>query len=100
MISAHLMCVENSLDDAAVQRIVELFNLNWASSQLCKPFPEGDPVEDAAERVGKALAEGKGVLREVGHDAIFAMHAIKAFRLPPEAATSERVEGVCKLSAR
>jgi len=97
MISAHMMCVDNKFDDAAAGRIAELFNLNWAGSKLCKPFPEGDPVKDASERVGKALAEGRGVLREVGHDVIFAMHAIKAFRMLPETATPERVEGVCKL---
>lgn len=44
-----------------------------------------------------ALAEGGGVLRQVGHDAIFAMHAIKAFRMLPETATPERVDGVRKL---
>jgi len=97
MISAHMMCVDNDLDDAAASRIVELFDLNWASKKLCKPFPEGDPVADASEQVGKALAQGGGVLREVGHDAIFAMHAIKAFRMLPEIATKERVDGVCRL---
>lgn len=97
MISAHLMCVDNQLDDAAATRIVELFDLNWAPSKLCKPFPEGDPVPDATERIGKSLAEGGGVLREVGHDAIFAMHAIKAFRMLPQTATRERVDGVCDL---
>lgn len=97
MISAHMMCVDNNLDDAAAARIVQLFDLNWAPSKLCQPFPEIDPVDDATERVGKALAEGNGVLREVGHDAIFAMHAIKAFRMMPETATPERVDGVCQL---
>jgi len=97
MISAHMMCIDNDFDDAAATRIVKLFNLNWAPSKLCKPFPEGDPEKDACERVGKALAEGGGVLRQVGHDAIFAMHAIKAFRMLPETATPERVKGVCKL---
>ncbi len=97
MISAHLMCVDNEFDDAAAGRIVELFDLNWAPSKLCKPFPENDLVPDATEMVGKALAEGGGVLREVGHDAIFAMHAIKAFRMLPGSATPERVEGVCNL---
>jgi hypothetical protein len=97
LISAHLMCVDNEFDDAAANRIVELFDLNWAPSELCKPFPEGDPVKDATERVGKVLAEGGGVLRQVGHDAIFAMLAIKAFRMLPEAATPERVDGVCNL---
>ncbi|TWU08309.1 hypothetical protein [Stieleria varia] len=97
MISAHLMCVENALDDQAAARIVELFDLNWAPTKLCKEFPEGDPVPNATERVGQALASGTGVLREVGHDAIFAMHAIKAFRMMPEVATKERVDGVCQL---
>lgn len=97
MISAHMMCVDNQLDDAASRRIVELFDLNWANSKLCQPFPEGERVDDATERVGKALAEGRGVLREVGHDAIFAMHAIKAFRMLPETATPQRVDGVCRL---
>ncbi|MFK8112034.1 MAG: hypothetical protein AB8B91_07515, partial [Rubripirellula sp.] len=97
MISAHLMCVDNQLDDVAAGRIAELFDRNWAPSKLCESFPENDPVPDAIERIGKALADGSGVLREVGHDAIFAMHAIKAFRMLPEAATPERVDGVCNL---
>ncbi|EMI18292.1 putative secreted protein [Rhodopirellula maiorica SM1] len=97
MISAHMMCVDNDLDDAAATRIVQLFDRNWAPTKLCKPFAQRDPVPDAAEQVGKALAENSGVLREVGHDAIFAMHAIKAFRMLPEAATRQRVDGVCNL---
>lgn len=97
LISAHLMCVDNNLSDSATARIIELFDLNWASTKLCAPFPEADPVPDAIAQVGRALADGRGVLREVGHDAIFAMHAIKGFRLLPESATPQRVAGVCKL---
>ena len=100
MISAHMMCVDNKFDDAAAGRIAELFDLNWATSKLCQPFPAGDPVSDATEKVGKALAEGGGVLRQVGHDAIFAMLAIKAFRMLPDSATSERVGGGCRRSWR
>lgn len=37
------------------------------------------------------------MLRQVGHNAIFAMLAIKAFRLLPSAATPERINGVCSL---
>lgn len=94
MISAHLMCKDNQLDDKAVNRVAELFDLNWAKTKLCQPFPESDPVDNAIDVVGEALADGKGVLREVGHDAIFAMHAIKVFKLLPETATRERVQGV------
>jgi hypothetical protein len=97
LISAHLMCVDNRFSDAATGRIVELFDLNWAPTKLCEPFPQRDPVENAVKRVGEALAAGGGTLREVGHDAIFAMHAIKAFRMLPETATPERVDGVCRL---
>lgn len=97
LISAHLMCENNQFDKAATARIVDLFNLNWANSKLCEDFPKADRIEDATDQIGKALADGNGVLREVGHDAIFAMHAIKAFRMMPELATRERVDGVCRL---
>ena len=97
MIAAHLMCKDNHLDDPIAGRIVELLDNSWANSPLCQPFPDEDPVDDAVEKVGQALAEGNGVLREVGHDAIFAMHAIKAFRLLPGSATPGRVNGVCRL---
>jgi hypothetical protein len=91
------MCVNNGLDEQATARIAELFDLNWASKPLCKPFPEAEPDPSQIDRIGLALADGKGVLREVGHDAIFAMLAIKGFRLLPSAATPQRIDGVCKL---
>ncbi|QDV24522.1 hypothetical protein Q31a_28400 [Aureliella helgolandensis] len=97
MISAHLMCVDNELGESTSNRIVALFDQNWAPSKLCKPFPQAEPIDGAEERIGKALAKGNGVLREVGHDAIFAMHAIKAFRMLPDLATEERVSGICDL---
>lgn len=97
LVSAHLMCVDNKLDDKATARITELFDLNWASSPLCKPFPEEEPDPALISKIGLALADGTGVLREVGHNAIFAMHAIKGFRMLPSAATPKRIEGVCKL---
>ncbi len=65
--------------------------------ELCSPFPETDPDPDQIDRIGLALADGGEVLRQVGHNAIFAMLAIKGFRLLPSAATPERIEGVCQL---
>ena len=97
LVSAHLMCVDNKLDDKATARIEQLFDLNWASSPLCKPFPEEEPDPTQINKIGLALADGKGVLREVGHNAIFAMLAIKGFRMLPSAATPKRIDGVCKL---
>lgn len=97
LISAHMMCVDNQFDDVATARIVELFDANWAPTKLCEPFPEGDAVPDAIAQIGSTLAAGGDTLRQVGHDAIFAMHAIKAFRLLPESATRERMDGVRRL---
>jgi hypothetical protein len=100
LVSAHLLCVDNGLDDSVRSRIVELFDLNWASTPLCAPFPDAAPDPEHIQRIGVALMEGGEVLRQVGHNAIFAMQAIKAFRLMPAAATPERIDGVCKLIQR
>jgi hypothetical protein len=97
LVAAHLLCVENDLQQRARERIEQLVDLNWASSELCKPFPEAKPDPGRITKISDALSEGGEVLREVGHNAIFAMLAIKAFRILPEAATPERVDGVCAL---
>ena len=97
MISASMMCSGNEFDESTVTRISELFHYNWAKGPLCEDFPSEDPDPDAVLKVGRTLAEYGKTLREVGHDAIFAMHAIKAFRISPELATPKRVEGICDL---
>lgn len=97
MISAYLMCTENDLPPAILARMSEMFDLNWAKKKLCEPFPEADPDPNAIEKVRLALLDGGPVLREVGHDVIFASLAIKTFRTYPQWATPARVEGVCQL---
>lgn len=97
LISAQLLCEENQIDEAGCRRITHLFDANWATSKLCAPFPDSDPDPTLIPKIGQALAEGRGQLREVGHNAIFAMLAIKAFRRLPSAATPERIDGVCQL---
>ncbi len=97
MVAAHLLGVENALDQKARARIEELVNLNWASSELCRAFPDSDPQPGRIDEIKAALVEGAEVLREVGHNAIFTMLAIKGFRILPGAATPERIDGVCAL---
>lgn len=97
MVAAHLLCVDNRLDSRAASRMAQLVDLNWASSPLCKPFPDVEPDPAAVAKIGAALVEGGPVLRQVGHNAIFAMLAIKGFRMVPSAATPERIDGVCAL---
>ena len=43
-------------------------------------------MDQAIVRIGQTLASGGRVLRKLGHDAIFAMHAIKGIQLLPELA--------------
>jgi len=76
---------------------VKLFDLNWASTALCKPFPDAKPEPAGIGKIGVALTEGGKVLRQVGHNAIFAMLSIKGFRMMPSAATPHRIDGVCAL---
>jgi hypothetical protein len=97
LVSAHLLCEENHLSNEAHARIEQLFELNWANSPLCQPFPNEDGDVSLVGKIGEALMEANGQLREVGHNAIFAMLAIRGFRLMPEFATPRRIEGVCKL---
>ena len=97
MVTAHLLCVENQMDDPAQSRIVEIFDRNWADKPLCEPFPETDPVPERINEIGLALADRGETLLQVGHNAIFAMLAIKALRMVPNAATAERIDGVCNL---
>jgi hypothetical protein len=96
-VAARLLCVDNDLDQQATARITELVDLNWASTPLCKPFPDAAPEPAGIEKIGVALAERGEVLLQVGHNAIFAMLAIKAFRMMPSAATPQRIDGVCAL---
>lgn len=97
LVTAHLLCEEDHLPEQARTRIEQLFDLNWASQPLCKPFPEEESDPDQIKKIGAALTEGTGVLREVGHNSIFAMMAIRGFRMLPSAATPQRIDGVCKL---
>ncbi len=97
IVAAHLLCDENDLDEQATSRIGELVDLNWASSPLCRSFPDAEADPAGIEKIGAALAKGGDVLRQVGHNVIFAMLAIKAFRLLPSAATPQRIDGVCTL---
>jgi len=97
LVAAHLMCEENQLPDAARARIEQLFDLNWAHSPLCAAFPEEAADPSLVNKIGETLMDAHGSLREVGHNAIFAMHAMRGFRLLPELATPRRIDGVCRL---
>jgi len=97
MIAAHFLCVANHLNGPTRKRIEEIVDINWSNTALCKPFPDSEPAPERIGEIGAALAAGGETLRQVGHNAIFAMVAIKAFRALPSAATPERIDGVCSM---
>lgn len=97
MVAAHYLCVDNGLNQRARARIAHLIDKNWSSTPLCAPFPDETPQPERVKEIGEALAEGGEVLRQVGHNAIFAMLAIKGFAALPSAATPRRIEGVCAM---
>ena len=96
-VAAHFLCVNNNLDERARSRIRDLVDLSWGASALCEPFPDGVPEPTRIDQIGLALTEGAEVLRQVGHNAIFAMLALKAFRSQPGLATAQRISGTCAL---
>ncbi len=97
MVAAHLLCEENALDGRTQRRIEALVDLNWSKTSLCAGFPEEAPCPERVNEIGVVLAEGADTLRQVGHNAIFAMLATKGFSLMPEAATPARIDGVCRM---
>jgi hypothetical protein len=97
MVAAHLLCVDNDLEPDTRSRIAGLVRRNWASTPLCRAFPDTPADPARIDEIGFALLEGAETLRQVGHNAIFAMLAIKGLRMMPQAATSERVQGVCRM---
>lgn len=97
IVAANLLCVNNRLDANCTARIAELVQVNWARTPLCEDLPPGEIDGDAVECIGAALLDGAETLRQVGHNVIFAMLAVKALGLLPAAATAERVEGIVRL---
>jgi hypothetical protein len=97
LIAAYLLGRENNLDQRTRERIADLAERNWASTPLCAPFPDEKAEPVRIVEIGAALAAGGATLRQVGHNAIFAMLAVKGLRLLPSAATPPRIAGICRL---
>ena len=76
MVAAHLLCEDNNLSDRARSRIEGLVDLNWSKTSLCDGFPEEEPQPERIQEIGVVLSEGAETLRQVGHNAIFAMLSI------------------------
>ena len=98
MVAAHFLCVDNNLDEQATVANRRSCSTSTGPRRRCaSPSRTPSPSRRGSTRSAPHLAEGGEVLRQVGHNAIFAMLAIKAFRMIPGAATPQRIDGVCAL---
>jgi len=97
IIAAHYLCENNNLNEYSRSRIRELIETNWGKIDLCKDFPKEKAYPQEISRIGIALNKGADTLRQVGHNAIFAMLAIKALRAIPSLATKQRIDGICAM---
>ena len=97
VVSAVFLCRENDVERGVPEMLADMLDTHWARSELCAPFPVEGPDQGLIEGVLATLRGNIGVLRQAGHNVIFASLALKAFRQLPHTVTPSRVDGVCKL---
>lgn len=97
VIAACYLCRENGLDDATQDLIRAHIDRELRPDAPFQPAPEETADAALLENLQLALSRGIGDLREVGHNIIFGMAALKVFRQLPETVTPFRVAGLCRL---
>lgn len=97
IIATCTLASENGLAGDTQHAMARLIAHHWGRSGLCAGFPDEAPDEAFLDQIALALQGNISRLRQVGHNVIFAMLALKAFKAVPQAITPSRVEGVCRL---
>jgi hypothetical protein len=100
VIAAYFMCHEQRFSPAADAAVVEWLDSHLEHDDLFATAPVEDDRLACVAPISEALRESGPVLREVGHNVIFASLALKAFRALPAAATQGRVSGIAALTRR
>lgn len=100
VIAAYLLCRENDLDARTRSAIETRIDRDLLVDQwLFAPTPDQAPERSLEAELLDALSPGIDDLREVGHNVIFTVAALEAFRHEPGAVTASRVNGICRLIA-
>ena len=97
VIAAYYLCHENGLGEASQDLIKTRIDNEFRDDALFRPAPDEPADSTLIGQLLDTLSTGIGDLREVGHNIIFGAAALKAFRDSPEAITSSRVDGICRL---
>lgn len=97
IISAYYLSREVEMEDGAADVIRAMIDQHWISSPLCAPLPEEPSEPSLVGRIAESVRRNRDGLRQAGHNVIFPSLALKAFGQVPEAVTSKRVAGICRL---
>ncbi len=97
VIAAYYLCHENGLDEPTQDRIKSSIDRELRERKIFLPVPDEPANRALLQQLLDTLTTGIGDLREIGHNIIFGAAALKAFRSCPEAITSFRVNGICRL---
>ena len=90
-------CREQKLDEPTQVEIRKIVKARLLKSAIYQPRPKEAADPALVEGLVKDLDAGIDVLRQSGHNIIFANLALKALRDMPEAATPERVAGLRRM---
>ncbi len=99
IISGSCLCREEPVDDGVAHAIAQGINRQWLGTPLCADFPDEEARPELTQRVVEAMLANISGLRQVGHNVILPTLALKAFRHDPDAVTSARIDGICRLAA-
>lgn len=90
-------CREQKLDEPTQKEIRKIVQSRLLKSAIYQPRPKEAADPALVEGLIKDLDAGIDVLRQSGHNIIFANITLKALRDMPEAATPERVAGLRRM---
>ena len=97
IIAAYFLCREIDIEDGVADIIGTVVDEHWTKTALCAPFPDEPSEPDAIGKIIACMEQNIDGLRQVGHNVILPTLVLKAFQQLPEAITSSRVNGLCKL---
>jgi hypothetical protein len=100
VVAAYFLCHEQRFSPEAQHALVEWLDSHLTRDELFSMAPVAVDRFASIAPISEALRESGPVLREVGHNVIFASLALKAFQAFPSVATQRRVNGIAALTRR
>lgn len=97
IISGVYLCRDNEIEADVAETIAAIIDERWVNTELCAPFPDEDSNPQLLRKVVDCMSQNIEGLREAGHNIILPSLALRAFCDVPQAVTTSRVTGICRL---